>query len=71
MENTIIKKLIDALRKNNPGNASDEELLGVALAKYFDWDSRIVEVAMYGMEASNIHWLAAPLFAAVAEWEKN
>ena len=56
-----IKKALDALIKEvkpmiftDPKNATDDEVLGIIVSKYVEWDAnRIEEVAKFAFEDSN------------------
>lgn len=55
----VLQPLVKEVRNEvfiNPENATDEEALGILLAKYLDWDGyKIKEVAEFAFEDANFH----------------
>ena len=57
-----IKTVIEDIRRNRfvetyQDHATEMECLGVAIASYFDWDSRIVDAFLEAMTDANFHML--------------
>jgi hypothetical protein len=58
--NEQLKKIVEEIRvtryyKEYQNQKTDMECLGVAIAGYFDWDSRIVEAFCEAMTDANFH----------------
>ncbi len=68
-----LKKVIEAIRHDTFGgdlSISDEQCLGVAIARYVQWDGRIVSTCAHALEEANFHTLAEPLFADMRRYPK-
>jgi hypothetical protein len=57
-----LKAVIEEIRRNRfveeyQDKATEMECLGVAIASYFDWDSRVVEAFSEALTDANFHTL--------------
>ena len=57
-----LKTVIEDIRRNRfyeeyQDKATEMECLGVAIASYFDWDSRIIDTFLEAMTDANFHTL--------------
>lgn len=65
MDKQKLKELIEEVKKESfmpeyQAKVSDQEVLGIVLSKYFEWDGlKILEVASSGLEDANFHKEAA------------
>ena len=58
--NRPLKVLVEQKKKEafiEPNKATDEEALGILIATYFEWDSRIIRCFLEALEDANFHTL--------------
>lgn len=56
----LLEEVVKIIRQNSfieqyQNKATDQECLGIAMAKYFEWDSRIIKLAYEMFEDANFH----------------
>jgi hypothetical protein len=66
----VVQPLLDEIKSsvfNDGYNASNEEAMGILLARYFGWDGiSILSTASYGLEDSNFHTLSGKVDKLIA-----
>ena len=57
-ERDVIRALVEATKRDSftaGYKATDAEAFGLLMARYFEWDSRILAAAAYALEDANFH----------------